>query len=165
MHSHAVKQRLQEIVARHQVYWEVWPEWAILRNHRREQIGFRLEFYARHLSNSTPTPGCEHCRNLYARLREIANWIMPKEERDSAYEVLSFDAALHYGSSGNATGEVMLAILIVHRSGFERPVDACEVRCLREMEQQLRELGATNGRPYGRATNSESAARAAGMSV
>jgi len=54
MHSHAVKQRLQEIVARHQVYWEVWPEWAILRNHRREQIGFRLEFYARHLSNSTP---------------------------------------------------------------------------------------------------------------
>ena len=155
------KQRLQQIVAQHQAYWQVLPEWAILRDHRREQVGFRLELYARHSSNCTPTPGCEHCRDLYNRLREIADWITPREERDSAYQILSFDAALHYGSSAHGPGEVMLAILIVHRSGFERPVDACEVRCLREMEQQLRELGATNGRPSRHATNLGPAAGAA----
>ncbi len=33
------------------------------------------------------------------------------------------------------------ASLTVRREGYERPVDECEDRCLKEMEERLRELG------------------------
>jgi hypothetical protein len=35
----------------------------------------------------------------------------------------------------------MVAIRLVHREGYERPVDACEERCLKEIQARLRELG------------------------
>lgn len=37
-------------------------------------------------------------------------------------------------------------IKILHRHGFDQPVDACEVRCLRDLEQRLVELGAQKDR-------------------
>jgi hypothetical protein len=146
MNRDETKDRLRETVTRHRVYWRVWPEWAILHG-RREQVGFRLELYGMHMAGCRPTPGCEDCREVYSKLREIAAWILPREQRDSNYEVLSFDAALHYDSLAQNPGSVVLAILIVRRGTYEQPTDACQVRCLREMQDRLRELGAAPDRP------------------
>ena len=35
----------------------------------------------------------------------------------------------------------LLTIEIMHRHGFDRPVDACELRCLAKMEEKLCGLG------------------------
>jgi len=59
--------------------------------------------------------------------------------------MLSFDVSLHYDSSPRALPYVELTILIRHRENYESPVDECEMRCLGEMEERLRELGASRG--------------------
>ena len=72
----------------------------------------------------------------------IAKWIIPTEPRESGYDICAYDQAIHYAPSRHFRPEVCLEIGIRHRWGFDREVDACEVRCLNEMTQRLRELGA-----------------------
>jgi hypothetical protein len=57
------------------------------------------------------------------------------------FEVLSFDNSLHESPLRNFRPEVVLALRILHKHGFERPVDDCEERCLRQIENALKQLG------------------------
>lgn len=134
---------LRDLVARYRVCWEVWPECIWTDNHRR-QIGFQLELYGTHeaMTKAHPLPGCPACQRLYAALHAIAEWILPQEKRPTAHEIGPYDQALRYSPTRRNRPDVTLRIRIVHRHGFEAPVDACEVRCLTEMQERLRELGA-----------------------
>ncbi len=145
MESEQTEQRLREIVARYRVYYEIRPESVPLKDHSLQEVGFRLELHGEHATGSHPMPGCTLCQEIYAGLREIAAWILPKEIRDSSYDLEAFDASLHYSHPTKDPGSVQLGIDILHRSGFDRPVDACEVRCLREMEEKLRRLEVRRG--------------------
>jgi hypothetical protein len=108
----------------------------------RIKNGFDLELYGTHdHGHSSLTPGCERCVATYGDLRQIAEWILPKEERPSVSEIESFDHSLHGERSAKPRFEVELKIAIRHRHGWDRPVDECEKRCLGEMEAKLREIG------------------------
>jgi len=91
-------------------------------------------------------PGCQHCHNVWIALREIAKWIIPKEPRGTDHDIIPFDQSIHYGTGRKFRPDVSLQIWIRHRSGFDRPVDACELRCLNEMTQRLKELGVREGK-------------------
>lgn len=145
MESEQIEQRLREVVARHRVYYEIRPEQVPLKDHSLQEVGFQLELHGEHAKGAHPTPGCALCQEIYRGLREIAAWILPKEIRDSSYDLEAFDASLHYSHPTKDPGSVQLGIDILHRSGFDRPVDACEVRCLREMEEKLNRLGVHRG--------------------
>ncbi len=54
-----------------------------------------------------------------------------------------FDQSLRYSPARRNRPDVILTVRILHREGFDRPVDDCQDRCLKEMEQRLRELGAS----------------------
>jgi hypothetical protein len=137
---------LRELIRKHKVCWEVWPEYHIDREGKKIQIGFELDLIGTHYQpRHTPEPGCAECVKVYDDLKRIAYWIMPKEERDSWYEVGVFDASIHYSAQRRFRGEITLPIKILHREGFNRPTDACEVRCLNEMEEKLQALGAHRG--------------------
>jgi len=137
---------LRELVQRYRVCWEVWPEYVFVGREKR-QIGFALELSGTHDRGVLhPTPGCQHCRGVFAALQTIAVYIMPKEERPSRYEIETYEPAIHYSAARQHRPDVDLTIRILHRSGFERPMDECEVRCLEEMKQRLRELGACDRR-------------------
>ena len=141
-----VFQYLRELVRQHKVCWEVWPEYHIDREEKKVQIGFELDLVGtHHQAAHPPEPGCEECVKVYDDLRRIAQWIIPKEERDSCYEIGFFDASIHYASQRRFRKDVTLSIKILHREGFDRPTDACEVRCLNEMEEKLKGLGAGKG--------------------
>jgi hypothetical protein len=90
--------------------------------------------------------GCEHCRPVQTALKEIANWILPREERPSMYDIDIDNQALGYSPAHGNRPDISLIIRITHRGVIERPVDECEVRCLQEMEQSLKNLGASKGR-------------------
>ena len=136
---------LREVVGHFRVCWEVWPE-CIFVGHEKRQIGFALELSGTHAPGvEHPSPGCGYCHEVFAALQVIAAHILPREIRDSSYEISPYDQAIHYSHSRRNRPDVTLAIRILHRSGFERPVDACEVRCLAEMKQRLAELGACEG--------------------
>jgi len=98
----------------------------------RVKTGFDLELYGTHdHGHSSLTPGCERCTATYRDLRQVAEWILPKEERPSVYDIEPFDHSLHARSTKRF--EVELKIRIQHRHGWEEPIDECEKRCLAEI--------------------------------
>ena len=75
--------RIQELVRRHKVCWEVWPEYHIDREGKRIQIGFELNLIGTHdHPEQIIEPGCPECMKIYEDLNRIAHWIIPKEERE-----------------------------------------------------------------------------------
>jgi hypothetical protein len=142
----AVPPKLKKQVKQFKVCWEVLPDNYYVRGQIR-QIGFDLALTGTHEAGvEHPEPGCEHCRNVRQALQDIAHWIIPKERRDSDYDITPYDQAIHYDPSRKFRPEVTLQIWIRHRSGFDREVDACEVRCLKEMTQKLKAIGAREGK-------------------
>jgi len=143
-------ERLREIACSHQVCYEVWPERSVAEG-RAIRIGFELQLCGANAHTSAdgpnhPVPGCAHCVSTYGELQQIAEWILPREERPSRYEIQAFDHSLHIApKKRKSRSEVVLTIHIMHRHDFNRPVDDCEDRCLKEMQQRLRELGIVEG--------------------
>jgi hypothetical protein len=145
--AESVKQleRLRQIVERHRVCYEVWPERSVADG-QKIVIGFELQLCGTNSHVATkgeqPVPGCKYCCETYEDLRQIADWILPTEERPSRYEIAAFDRSLHVAPRHrHSRSEVVLTVHILHRSDFNRDVDDCENRCLREMRQKLTELG------------------------
>ncbi len=135
---------LKRVVERHTVRYEVWPHYEIADG-KRVVVGFDLELYGTHDHGDTSmSPACRLCSETFADLRRVAESILPKEQRPSQYEIAPFDQSLHASAGGRF--EVMLPIRIEHRHGFFDPIDDCEERCLKEMQQQLAELGVPCGR-------------------
>lgn len=137
---------VKALVQKHHVYWEVQPEQIPVVEDRPLTVGFNLMLYGTHAPEEHPVPGCEKCQAVYKDLRIIARWILPKEHRATRYEIEIFDSALRYLPKQGNKPVVMLAIKILHRSEYAKPVDACEVQCLTEMKAKLSELGAREGR-------------------
>lgn len=131
----AVEQELKSIVEKHTVRYEAWPHWE-MHEDRRVMVGFDLELYGSYEhGHSQPIPNSE----IYSDLKKVADEILPKDERPSSYRIQPFDHALH--SEGRGPSEVVLVISIQHRRDYFSPVDACEERCLAEMESSLKQLG------------------------
>lgn len=140
--SETTVERLKSLVEKHSVCCEVRPEEQLVGG-KIVKIGFDLELYGTHDHGETRlTPRCEHCVQTFADLREIAEWIMPRDERPSRYEIEPFDGALRLSPKRKLRGEVVLTMKIVHRHRFFQPIDDCEQRCLAEMKKKLAELGA-----------------------
>ena len=147
-------EHLREIACRHEVCYEVWPERSVLEG-RAIRIGFELQLCGANTHASEdgpdhPVPGCAHCFSTYGELRQIAEWILPREERPSRYEIGAFDHSLHIAPrQRKSRNEVVLTIHIMHRHDFNREVDDCEDRCLKEMRQSLHQLGIVEGMWHG----------------
>lgn len=138
-----VMTRLNTFVREHRVCWEVLPELLPVPDEQPLQIGFNLELYGAHAHGTDPPrPGCEQCGTILDHLREIAEWILPKTERPSRYEIDVSDNVILYDPVRHNRSEVTVTIKILHRARLDAPVDACEVFCLHEMQSKLKEIGA-----------------------
>lgn len=139
--------RMKDLVQRFRVCWDTLPEYSIVR-HEKRQIGFALDLYGTHEAGvEHPQPGCSHCQRVYDGLRQLAAWALPKERRPSSYEISSFDHSIGYSPAHGNRPEVIVTIRILHGGGgLDDPVDPCEIRCLREIEGRLTELGVCRGR-------------------
>lgn len=136
-------ERLKALVREHRVCWEVWPEQLAGVGRGPLQVGFDLVLNGAHTHDKDrPSPGCEKCQVIFEHLREIAEWIMPKVERPSRYDIQFFDHSVHFAPERGNRPDVALTIKILHRSEIDRPVDECEVRCLNEMKEKLAQIGA-----------------------
>lgn len=133
---------LGELVQRFRVCWEVWPECLMVGREKR-QVGFALELSGAHEHGvACEGPGCQHCQSVFNALLVLAVYILPRGRRPSTYKIEPYDQALHSSPAAPHRRAITLTVKILHRDGFDSPVDACEVRCLEDMKQRLRELGA-----------------------
>jgi hypothetical protein len=139
-------EELRMFVQSHRVCWEVLPERIPVKDEEPLKVGFDLMLYGTHEVGVHPTPGCEKCAEIYRDLRKIANWIIPKEERPSRYEISIYESAIGYNRMRGNRPDVELAIKILHRSAYDQPVDECEVLCLNEMKAKLGKLSAQEKR-------------------
>ena len=139
-------EELRMVVQDHRVCWEVLPERIPVKDEEPLKVGFDLMLYGTHEVGMHPTPGCERCAQIYRDLRKIANWIIPKEERPSRYEISIYESAIGYNRMRGNRPDVELTIKILHRARYDQPVDECEVLCLNEMKAKLLDLGAQEKR-------------------
>ena len=134
---------LRQIVMRHGVCYEVWPEWSAPGG-RARRIGFAISLCGVHENGFAQhdVPGCPHCRRTYRELRMVAEWITPERERTCRFEIAAFDRAWHVApNTRQARNETVVTISIFHRRNMQAPIDECQQQCLNEMRQKLAELG------------------------
>ena len=142
----ADEETLRNWVAEHKVCWDLSPLVELERPPNqppaRVQVGFEVLLYGEHAQGLKPSPGCPECVTLYDKLRAIALFTLPKENRPSRYEISPFDHAFHLRPESEWVPEVQLTIRIIHGSDYFKGIDDCEKRCAEEIQGQLRALGA-----------------------
>jgi hypothetical protein len=98
------------LVQRFQVCWEVWPEYLMIGG-KQQQVGFELELSGtREPGTGHVSPECPACRHVYAALDAIADWILPREERPSRYEIGPYEQALRYSAVRGSRPDVTLSV-------------------------------------------------------
>jgi hypothetical protein len=133
---------LEELVERYQVCWDVYPH-EEMANGARVQTGFDVELDGTHRRDvEHPSPGCQHCVEVYDALETIALNIIPQTRRPSRYDLSPFDQSIRYSHMRHDRPDVMLTITISHRNDLMALIDECEVRCLDEIKAKLQEIGA-----------------------
>ena len=149
--------RIKSLIQRFAVCWETHPEQAVVTvldpkerapRVKRElrKIGFSLELYGTpEPGTENVSPGCNHCRRVQWALKEIADWVLPREEHQCTYEVEIDTQSLSYSRVRADRPDVRVTIQIFHRSNWEQPIDEYEQNGLKDMERALHELGACHG--------------------
>ena len=90
--------RVRDLVQQFRVCWSVWPEECFVNGTKRK-IGFAIELCGTHEPGTLhESPGCQHCRPVQAALNEIADWILPREERPSMCDIDIKNQALNYST-------------------------------------------------------------------
>lgn len=137
------RRRLEELVAMHQVVYDVRPA-RVIHEERELVIGYDLELGGVHEGGGKgTTPGCVRCERVWNDLHHLAATILPDDiTRASTTEVRRFDRALHSRPGQRPRDEVRLVLEVRHKRDRLAPPDPCEARCLGEMVAGLRALGA-----------------------
>ena len=133
-------QQIQQWAHEHKAAWELLPL-IEMHGHARVQIGFHLELYARLPEGLEPAERDRTLPELWDRLRDVAESLVPEAGADSRLEVEPFDAAGRLRPETGFAPEVLLAARLVHASDYFAPVDENDRRRLVPIEDRLRELG------------------------
>jgi hypothetical protein len=131
---------LAEIARAHRVHFDVEPE-VVMRGADRVKVGFQVNLWAVHPKGSRALPGCPKCWDLVEDLRRIAEEVVPSDDRPSRTELAPFRPALYESRVVPDSDEVSVTIRLLHRDGYDNPVDRCEERCLKEIRSRLIALG------------------------
>lgn len=145
---------LRDLVQRFAVRWEAHPEQAVVtvldpkqkeRRFRRKirEIGFALELYGTPEPWATNvSPGGGDCRTVQSALKEIAEWILPREKRKCTFQIEMESQSLQYSPIRKNRPDIRVSIQILHPNNWDQPIDECEESCLNDMVRALHALGA-----------------------
>ena len=140
---------LQDIVLRHQVSYEVWPDWSGCGG-RARRIGYSVSICGVNdqidCVRGHHVPGCLHCGSTYDEMRKIAEWITFKEQPDCRYRIEHFDRAFHIAPRQRwSRNEVIVFVKILHSQNVDGPVNDSQEGCLNELRIELKKLGVREG--------------------
>lgn len=136
----ATRNELLDIARARRVHFDVEPE-VVIRGSERVKVGFQVHLWAVHPKGSRALPGCSKCWDLVEDLRRLAEDVVPPDDRPSRTELDPFRPALYESRVVPEADEVSVTIRLIHRNGYDRPLDACEERCLKEIRARLLALG------------------------
>jgi hypothetical protein len=144
-----VPEVLKNVVLRHRVSYEVWPEWSGCGG-RARRIGYCVTICGVNervdCTRGHHVPACLHCRLTYDELRRIAEWITPAEQKDCRFEIEPFDHAWHIAPrQRSARNEIIVSVKILHSHNVDGPVNDSQERCLNGLREKLKKLGVHEG--------------------
>jgi hypothetical protein len=140
-------EEIKNLIEKHRVCFESWYEYAMVGGVRSHTgYALRLSGINNHETGEHGVPGCTYCRQTYSDLCSVAKWILPPDDRASQYRIEPFDSSFHIAKTRGHREEVVVTIQVLHRDDPDRPADECEMRCLGEMRQKLKEFGVMEGR-------------------
>ena len=140
-----IREALRNVVLRHQVCYEVWPEWSGCGG-RVRRIGHCVTICGVNDGIDCVVghhvPGCPHCGLTYEELNKIAEWIALTEQQDCRFEIGPFDRAWHIAPKQRwSRNEITVNVKILHCHNADGPVDDSQERCLKELRAALKKLG------------------------
>lgn len=149
MNELTVPEALHQLVLRHQVCDEVWPEWSGCGG-RVKRIGYCVSICGVNdqgdCGSGHHVPGCLHCDLTYDELRKIAEWITLTTQADSRFEIGPFDRAFHIAPRQRwSRNEIVVNVKILHSHNVDSPVNDSQERCLNELRAELKKLGVREG--------------------
>ena len=144
-----VREALQDVVLRHKVSYEVWPEWSGCGG-RARRIGYCVSICGVNervdCGRGHHVPGCTHCGLTYDEIRKIAEWITLREQPDCRFQIGPFDRAWHIAPRQRwSRNEIIVTIKILHSHSVDGPVNESQERCLNELRVQLKKLDVREG--------------------
>ena len=144
-----VPEPLQDIILRHQVSYEVWPEWSGCGG-RAKRIGYCVSICGINdgvnCIGGHHVPGCPHCRLTYDEIRQIAEWLTLTEQPGCRFEIEPFDRAWHIAPRQRwSRHEITVNVKILHSHKVDSPVNDSQERCLNELRAELKKLGVREG--------------------
>lgn len=146
---------LRDWINEHSVCWECSPMVEMYEG-KRVQVGFELNLFGRHPAGGIlASGGISEGHALYQKLKEIALFALPKEERPSRYEIEGYREAIYFRPASGSVPELQLTVRVLHRAAYFDPIDACETKCANEIQDRLRALGARPNAWTGRASPHE----------
>lgn len=144
-----VPEALQDVVRRHQVSYEVWPEWSGCGG-RARRIGYCVSICGVNdrvdCGRGHHVPGCSHCGLTYDEIHIIAEWITLKGHPDCRFQIGPFDRGWHIAPKQRwSRNEIIVNIKILHSHNVDGPVNESQERCLNELRLKLKRLGVREG--------------------
>ena len=141
MASVEVRPNLTELVSEYNIRCEVWPEYLLVDGECR-QVGFELELLGSHSPDSYHLDSrCPMCKRVRATLLAIAGSIVPSSDNSVRYEIDAHSQSIMSAPRLGDCSFLTLSIRILHRQGFDQPIDACEISCLQQIREHLEEIG------------------------
>jgi hypothetical protein len=130
---------LSALVKRYNVCWEVWPEICPGTNHT--QVGYQVELFGTNPRVHDLEPSSPDCARIRTALEAIAMDAFSSTQ-DVHIESYSDGQSIRYSPARGNRPDVTFSVKILHRNGYERPVDENERAFLDKVKRRLRLLGA-----------------------
>ncbi|HEX3034608.1 MAG TPA: hypothetical protein VHT73_05655 [Thermodesulfobacteriota bacterium] len=138
--------RLMLIVKERKVFWTVIPIDLVNQDGRKYQAGFGLV-----LAGIAPEreEGVQSSKgNVFKDLRQIANWLVPKDNTNIRCEIKTNISSFFYvpGEIDTERRNYILGIRIWNKGGMDEPVGIHQIEALKEMEERLKQIGCPKDR-------------------
>ena len=134
--------RMMDIVRDYKVFWTVMPIELPGEEGSPIKIGMSLALVGTdEVGSSEPDERSQQV--VSDKLEELANWLVPKNYPNVEFEVRRHDTETFYLPDDIRTKRknYIVGIQILHKEGFNQPVDEDQERILKEFETRLKELG------------------------
>jgi hypothetical protein len=120
----------------HEAAWELVPLQEIVKGEGRRQTGFEIRIYAQ-----TEHVNASEVGAVYARAREIAETVVPRQETGLEFDVSDYDAGRYERRETGYASEIVVPIQATFEDPEKPPDAAATRRILSGIEARLRDLG------------------------
>ncbi|MFB3902042.1 MAG: hypothetical protein ACE15E_01190 [Acidobacteriota bacterium] len=146
-----MSQTVREVTQKHRAFYEVVPYYIVVeeRPHgtttgkHRILAGFDVDLYGMKTQYSHETEG--HYFMVHVALKKMTEKVLLHSTDSCAIEVIPSGAAVFLDARSGL--QATLRIRITHGRGLDQPAGAPEERALKEVQEELRDLGITHGKP------------------